>query len=926
MASTDALASLERPDWVSAPLPGANWLLVEEAGEGGVIRAHDVAALGKAVLTVGRSSGCDVVISSKSLSREHAAIVFGEAGRIGIADLGSKKGVRLAGSRLQPWKVSSAAGEAKFSMGDCSRTFWLTEKAPPAVRGSGAAQPAAAAPAAVEAPPRGEVESDADGATASNVQGGVREGPGEAAVEPHEEAGHAVGTAGATAEPPVGTAGEAAEPAGREQEDDTTVDAGAERRRIAAAAALGVPLTRCSALAGHSGAVTGLALDQAGTRLTTSGADGELRVWDFHAMDAGLESKDAITVGDGQPVFSLAMSPSGASLLVTDGTQRPRVLDREGGALVVFAAGDNYVRDVRQTKGHTAAATCCAWSPVSETVVATAGADGAARMWDLGAAERATALKEGGVGPGSRKGTFAKGKIRATMGLINPFGELYCGAVIRAAAGVQRAGSAPSRGLGGGGGAAAGRAARPADELDSAVRSRRGRRRQPTVAGLEGHSASSASSAAAAASAASAAASGNTMAEFTGDAGGGLARPPVTSIAFAPDGRTLVLGVGVGALQLWDLRSHLTLPSSQRADAHAPGTITFAGYAPGGTGHCLGTRSSGDSCVRLWDARALGRGPTLALSGVATSGGGATVCWAGAQFGALALGSGRGSVPGAPSPVFVVNAAECEARFGELRSARGGGTTGVALPVGEVAASSVCEWGDVGSEMVSWHAPLGQLFVGCGDGTTRGLWSEHLSRRGLRDAVGKGIRATGVVVADESSMLSSTSMPIYTPNALPMFRDETGPFAARKRGRGGGGLLEGKPAPSAYSVRHAGESDPITERQLAAARIGMVPTGPSPLTRADNGAAGLMRPGKGAGGDIAADKSIAQFSRQKDLVPGGVRAQNPRDELLRFAAAPKVFTRIEVPVALAGQTLEDELEAEPQSPGAEAGPKRLKRR
>lgn len=407
-----------------------------------------------------------------------------------------------------------------------------------------------------------------------------------------------------------------------------------------------------------------------------------------------------------------------------------------------------------------------------------------------------------------------------------------------------------------------------------------------------------------------------------------MARPPVTSVAFAPDGRTLVLGVGVGALQLWDLRSHLTLPSSQRADAHAPGTITFAGFAPGGTGHTLGTRSSGDSCVRLWDARALGRGPTLALSGVTTSGGGATVCWAGAQFGALALGTGRGSVPGAQSPVFIVNAVECEARFGELRSARADGMGGgaAALPVAEVAACAVCEWGDVGSEMVAWHAPLGQLFVGCGDGGTRGLWSDQLSRRGLRDAVGKSLRAKGVVVADESTMLSSTSMPIYTPNALPMFRDETGPFATRKRGRGGGGLLEGKPAPSAYSVRHSGEPDPVTERQLAAARIGTAPTGPSPLTRTDNGAAGIMRPGKGAGGDIATDQSIAQYSRQMGLVPGGVRAQNPRDELLRFSAAPKVFTKVEVPVALAEQTLEDELEAEPPSPGAEAGPKRLKRR
>ncbi|KAA0158940.1 hypothetical protein FNF27_01157 [Cafeteria roenbergensis] len=951
MASSDALASLERPDWVAAPLPGVSWFLVEDAGPGRELRVRDVAALGKPVLTVGRSSGCDVVINSKSLSREHAAIVFGQAGLIGLADLGSKKGTKLAGSSLQPWKVSSAAGGATFTMGDCSRTFWLAETSPLAAEGSGAKPELAALSR------RSQPGGGADGPTKAVSAGGE---VGSAAESPGAEHGGS-GAAGAAASAGLAGALEAEETgraleADREEEDgeeeaavpmrsaDERAGAGGAQSGWAAAAELGVPVSRCSALVGHSGPVTGLVLDQAGARLTTSGADGDLRVWDFHAMDAGLESRSTVSVGEGQPIRSMAASPSGAALLVTDGTQKPRVLDREGGELTVFAAGDNYVRDVRQTKGHTAAAVCCAWSPVSETVVATAGADGAARMWDLGAAERATALKESGAGPGSRKSTFAKGKIRATMGLINPFGELYCGAVIRAAAGVQRAARGAAHGGAGGGAAAAApaaawaggssgggdRHARLADDLDSSVRSKRGRRRHGAVAGAvagagagAGGPASPSPSAAAAAAAAS---SGHSLAAFTGDAGGGMARPPVTSVAFAPDGRTLVLGVGVGALQLWDLRSHLTLPVSQRADAHAPGTITFAGYAPGGTGHTLATRSSGDSCVRLWDARALGRGPTLALSGVTTSGGGATVCWAGAQFGALALGTGRGAVPGAPSPVFVVNAAECEARFGELRTSSGGGGGAASLPVHQVAACSVCEWGDAGSEMVAWHAPLGQLFVGCGDGTTRGLWSEQLSRRGLRDAVGKGVRATGVVVADEASMLSSTSMPIYTPNALPMFRDETGPFAARKRGRGGGGLLEGKPAPSAYSVRHSGEPDPVAERRLAEARIGVVPTGPSPLTRTDNGAAGIMRPGKGAGGDIATDQSIAQYSRQKDLVPGGVRAQNPREELLRFAAAPKVFTKVEVPVALAEQTLEGELEAEPQSPGAEAGPKRLKRR
>lgn len=915
----DAPVTFHPPAWAAPPLPGIP-VFLHEVRSGALLACHDVGAVGKARVTLGRSSSCDICLDSKSLSRTHAILVLGEDGRAAIADLGSKKGTLVDGVRLKPLTTHSLLMGAVITLGDCSRRLLLSnERAPALPPRLQRHKPCEAETTGPGTASHASVMRGMDSIVATRSESGALPAPISAG---DDSAPAAADTA--LASPADAHVTSSYEPEDADQEGPVSslraaapaVQTGRlhgwlsdPSSAVEAAEKIGVPLERVSELQGHSKPVTGLVIDAAGARVTTASADCSLRLWDLHAMDASLRSFRTVEPADVQPIVSLSASPSGALLLVTDGSHQPRVLDREGGKRLLFAAGDPYVRDARQTRGHTAAATCGAWHPEKEHCVLTAGVDGAARLWDIGAAERVEALKSGaGPGPGARRSKLVRSRVKDTMAMVNPFGELFCGRVLTATAGTAR--FAPARDPS----AAAAAAASPgrgADELDTAGRRRRtGPERGPGRAS------------------AATAAPAREAADYGVDAGGGSGRPPVTSVAWSPDGRHAVLGVATGAVQLWDTRSNMALPALQRADAHAPGLLSFVGYAPGGSGHSLASRSGGDGCVRVWDVRALRREPVLALRGVRTRSPWANVCWA-ADRAALVLGTGRGAAAHEPTPLWVVGVEEAEAAFREAVASTAAGARG-GVAVEAVAAAALCSWGAAGSELVVWHESLRQLLVGCGDGVVRGVWSEALSRRGLREAFGRGVRSTGVVVADAPATVSSADMQIFNPNALPLYRDDSGPFA-RKRGRPAGGILEGRPAPSAFAERHPDKEDPEAERRarLAAARVGTAPMGPGPPPgdRDAHGGSQALRPGKGAGGILAPDMSLAQWSRQKDLAPGSAEFENPREALLRFAEVKKVCTRGEGRVPMAAQTLEQEIDAEESDDdAADASAKRTKPR
>jgi WD40 repeat protein len=147
----------------------------------------------------------------------------------------------------------------------------------------------------------------------------------------------------------------------------------------------GVELASASSAApSFASSITCLALDPTGARFAVGSNDGSLRLYDF----AGLNPKQpmpftTITVQDGYRVVDACYSPNGDRLLIATGSAQPKLLDRDGNELLQLVRGDVYVTDPTKTVGHTAAVTCVAWHPLEKNKVLTGSDDGSVRLWDV---------------------------------------------------------------------------------------------------------------------------------------------------------------------------------------------------------------------------------------------------------------------------------------------------------------------------------------------------------------------------------------------------------------------------------------------------------------------------------------------------------------------------------------------------------------
>jgi WD40 repeat protein len=121
-----------------------------------------------------------------------------------------------------------------------------------------------------------------------------------------------------------------------------------------------------SQIAGHTGAVLDLAIDEKNQRIATAGADGSVRLW-------RMPSLPEIVVPSGSAITKFIASPDG-KWVATAGVQedRPAVVVREA------ATG----KIVGSLLGHTAAITHISFSK-DGTRIASAAADKTARMWNL---------------------------------------------------------------------------------------------------------------------------------------------------------------------------------------------------------------------------------------------------------------------------------------------------------------------------------------------------------------------------------------------------------------------------------------------------------------------------------------------------------------------------------------------------------------
>ncbi|KAH9521646.1 WD repeat-containing protein 70 [Dermatophagoides farinae] len=133
----------------------------------------------------------------------------------------------------------------------------------------------------------------------------------------------------------------------------------------------------------HGGkSVTALALDPNGARLVSGGIDYEIKFWDFGGMDSTLKSFRTITPCHSHSIKHLEFSSNGEFILVVSGSCVAKLIDRDGYVKAETIKGDQYISDMKNTKGHIAMLNSGCWHPMERNIFATCSNDGTCRLWD----------------------------------------------------------------------------------------------------------------------------------------------------------------------------------------------------------------------------------------------------------------------------------------------------------------------------------------------------------------------------------------------------------------------------------------------------------------------------------------------------------------------------------------------------------------
>lgn len=138
--------------------------------------------------------------------------------------------------------------------------------------------------------------------------------------------------------------------------------------------------------------VTSLALDPNGARLVSGGIDYEVKYWDFQGMDSTLQSFRTITPCQSHSIKHLEFSSNGELILVVPGSCTAKLVDRDGFVKSETVKGDQYLNDMKNTKGHVAMLNYGCWHPLERSRFATCSNDGTCRLWDSSSLKEHQAL------------------------------------------------------------------------------------------------------------------------------------------------------------------------------------------------------------------------------------------------------------------------------------------------------------------------------------------------------------------------------------------------------------------------------------------------------------------------------------------------------------------------------------------------------
>ncbi|KAG5670761.1 hypothetical protein PVAND_001002 [Polypedilum vanderplanki] len=142
-----------------------------------------------------------------------------------------------------------------------------------------------------------------------------------------------------------------------------------------------------------SKAITALASDSSGARLSSGSIDYELCFWDFAGMDKSMKSFRKIQPCENHPIRCLQYSLTGELILLISGSSQAKVIDRDGYEKLECVKGDQYISDMSKTKGHIAGLTSGCWHPTKREEFLTSSLDGTLRLWIAKSKEQKQVIK-----------------------------------------------------------------------------------------------------------------------------------------------------------------------------------------------------------------------------------------------------------------------------------------------------------------------------------------------------------------------------------------------------------------------------------------------------------------------------------------------------------------------------------------------------
>ncbi|KAF8587351.1 transcription factor [Ramaria rubella] len=143
------------------------------------------------------------------------------------------------------------------------------------------------------------------------------------------------------------------------------------------------PTTHELVLKDHTKVVSSLTLDPSGARILSGSHDYDCKLWDFGGMSASAKPFKTWEPAGSYYVHDLKYSNAGDQFLCISGTSQAKLYDRDGEEKMEFIKGDPYIRDMKNTAGHVADLSACAWHPKDPKVFITSSADSTIRIWDV---------------------------------------------------------------------------------------------------------------------------------------------------------------------------------------------------------------------------------------------------------------------------------------------------------------------------------------------------------------------------------------------------------------------------------------------------------------------------------------------------------------------------------------------------------------